>query len=58
MPKLPSLQDQLDRITQSTRALVQSERLAISEQATAELLASGIEDRILRPCLLYTSRCV
>jgi peroxiredoxin len=45
---LPSLQDQLDRITQSTRALVQSERLAISEQATAELLASGIEDRILR----------
>jgi peroxiredoxin len=42
------LQDQLDRITQNTRALVQPERLAISEQATAELLASGIEDRVLR----------
>ena len=47
-PTLPSLQDQLDRITQNTRALVQPERLAISEQATAELLASGIEDRVLR----------
>jgi peroxiredoxin len=45
---LPSLQDQLDRITQNTRALVQAERLAISERATAELLASGIEDRVLR----------
>jgi peroxiredoxin len=47
-PTLPSLQVQLDRITQNTRALVQPERLAISEQATAELLASGIEDRVLR----------
>jgi peroxiredoxin len=47
-PTLSSLQDQLDRITQNTRALVQPERLAISEQATAELLASGIEDRILK----------
>jgi peroxiredoxin len=44
----PSLQDALDRITQNTRALVQPERLAISERATAELLASGIEDRILK----------
>jgi peroxiredoxin len=43
-----SLQDALDRITQNTRALVQPERLAISEQATAELFASGIEDRILQ----------
>jgi peroxiredoxin len=43
-----SLQAQLDRITQQTRALVQPERLAISEQATAELLASGIEDRVLK----------
>jgi peroxiredoxin len=43
-----SLQDALDRITQNTRALVQPERLAISERATAELLASGIEDRMLR----------
>ncbi len=38
-----SLQDELDRITQQTRALVQPERLAISERASAELLASGIE---------------
>jgi peroxiredoxin len=42
------LQDVLDRITQNTRALVQAERLAISEQATAELFATGIEDRLLR----------
>ena len=32
-----SLQDQLDRITQNTRALVQPERLAISEKATEDL---------------------
>ena len=44
---LPSLQDELDRITQNTRALVQPERLAISEQASADLFATGIEDRIL-----------
>jgi peroxiredoxin len=43
-----SLQDALDRITQNTRALVQAERLAISEQATAELFACGIEDRVLK----------
>jgi peroxiredoxin len=48
-PPLPSLQDELDRITQNTRALVQPERLAISEQQIAEILASGIEDSILRP---------
>ena len=41
------LQDQLDRITQNTRALVQPERLAISEAATAALFSTGIEDRIL-----------
>lgn len=46
---MQSLQDELDRITQNTRALVQPERLAISEQHVAELFASGIEDRILRP---------
>jgi peroxiredoxin len=46
---LPSLQDELDRITQNTRALVQPERLAISEQQTEELFATGIEERILRP---------
>jgi len=42
-----SLQDQLDRITQNTRKLVQADRLAISEQATAELLNTGIERRVL-----------
>jgi peroxiredoxin len=46
---MASLQDELDRITQKTRALVQPERLAISESQTAELFASGIEDRILQP---------
>jgi peroxiredoxin len=44
---LPSLQNELDRITQTTRALVQPERLAFSEQATAELFATGIEGRVL-----------
>jgi peroxiredoxin len=43
------LQDQLDRITQNTRNLVQPERLAISEKATADLFNTGIEDRILKP---------
>jgi peroxiredoxin len=43
------LQEKLDAITTKTRGLVQPERLAISEQATAELFASGIEDRILQP---------
>ena len=42
-----TLQDQLDAITSNTRQLVQPERLAVSEQATAELFNSGIEDRIL-----------
>jgi peroxiredoxin len=46
---VPSLQDELDRISQNTRALVQPERLAISEQQTAELFATGIEGRILPP---------
>ena len=48
-PKLsvPSLQDELDRITRKTRALVQPERLAVSERAAAELFATGIEDRVL-----------
>jgi peroxiredoxin len=43
-----SLQDQLDRITQNTRALVQAERLAVSERATEDLFNTGIEDRILK----------
>ena len=42
------LQDQLDRITQNTRGLVQPERLAISEKATADLFNTGIEDRVLK----------
>jgi peroxiredoxin len=46
---IPSLQDSLDSITQNTRALVQPERLAISERHVEELFATGIEDRILRP---------
>jgi peroxiredoxin len=41
-----SLQDQLDRITQNTRALVQPERLAVSEKATEDLFNTGIEDRV------------
>jgi len=46
-PSLPILQDELDRITQNTRVLVQPERLAFSERATAELFATGIEGRML-----------
>ncbi len=42
-----SLQDQLDRITQNTRALVQPERLAVSEQMISDLFSTGIEDRVL-----------
>jgi peroxiredoxin len=41
------LQDQLDEITSNTRTLVQPERLAISEQAVADLFSSGIEQQIL-----------
>jgi peroxiredoxin len=41
------LQDQLDEITANTRTLVQPERMALNERAVAELLASGIEKRIL-----------
>ncbi len=47
MSRMQQLQDKLDQITSNTRRLVQPERLAISEQATADLFASGIEDRIL-----------
>ncbi len=48
-PRPILLQDQLDQITQNTRALVQPERLAISERATEDLFNTGIEDRILKP---------
>ncbi len=44
---MPKLQDQLDRITQNTRKLVQPERLAVSEASIAALFHTGIEDRIL-----------
>jgi peroxiredoxin len=43
-----SLQDQLDAITTNTRKLVQPTRLAISERATEDLFATGIEDRALK----------
>jgi peroxiredoxin len=41
------LQDQLDRITENTRSLVQPERLAIGDRAIEELFATGIEDKVL-----------
>ena len=42
-----SLQSQLDTITSQTRALVQPERLAITDASVQDLLASGLESRIL-----------
>jgi peroxiredoxin len=42
-----SLQARLDTITANTRELVQPERLAITDTAVQDLLATGIEDRIL-----------
>jgi peroxiredoxin len=44
-----SLQERLDEITANTRGLVQPERLAITDQAVAELFDSGIEDRVPAP---------
>jgi peroxiredoxin len=45
---MPSdLQSQLDNITAQTRALVQPERLAVTDAAIHSLLADGIESRIL-----------
>jgi peroxiredoxin len=44
---MTALQDQLDEITANTRKLVQPERMAVSERAVAELMNSGIENRIL-----------
>jgi peroxiredoxin len=44
-----TLQDKLDNITAQTRNLVQPERLEMSERAIAELLASGIEEKLLKP---------
>ena len=42
-----TLQQQLDQITAKTRALVQPERLARTEENIAELLASGLESHAL-----------
>ena len=44
---MAKLQDQLDRITENTRKLVQPERLAVSEASTAALFHTGIEDGVL-----------
>ncbi len=46
-PALQSLQQQLDEITATTRALVQPERLARTEQLIADLQSSGLEQGIL-----------
>ena len=43
----PALQSQLDQITAQTRALVQPERLAVTDAAIHNLLSDGIESRIL-----------
>ena len=45
---MTSLQDKLDAITARTRHLVQADRLAVSERATEQLFATGIEDRLLK----------
>jgi peroxiredoxin len=47
MPNTTDLQSKLDNITTQTRALVQPERLAITDAAVQDLFATGIEDRIL-----------
>jgi peroxiredoxin len=44
---MPRLQPQLDNITTQTRALVQPERLAVTDNAVQDLLATNIESRIL-----------
>jgi peroxiredoxin len=44
---LTRLQDQLDTITANTRELVQPERLAVTDNAIHDLLATGIESAIL-----------
>ena len=43
------MQDRLDEITVRTHWLVQPERLAVAEQAIAELFATGIEKQLLKP---------
>ncbi|MGC9197507.1 MAG: peroxiredoxin-like family protein [Acidobacteriaceae bacterium] len=47
MTRSTHLQTKLDNITTQTRALVQPERLAVTEMAVHDLLLTGIEDRVL-----------
>ena len=47
MQHATDLQTRLDNITTQTRALVQPDRLAITDAAVHDLFATGIEDRIL-----------
>lgn len=47
MPHSTDLQNKLDNITTQTRALVQPERLAITDRAVRDLFSTGIEDHIL-----------
>jgi peroxiredoxin len=44
-----ALQDRLDDITAQTRNLVQPERLELNERAIADLFATGVEERLLKP---------
>lgn len=46
------LQSRLDAITAQTRTLVQPERLAITDSAIHDLLATGIESRVLQPAAI------
>ena len=48
-PHAVPLQQQLDEITANTRALVQPERLARTDQLVADLLATGLAENILPP---------
>jgi peroxiredoxin len=47
--QMQPLQIQLDEITAQTRKLVQPERLERNERVIAELFATGIEEKLLRP---------
>ena len=47
MPHSTDLQAQLDHITTQTRALVQPDRLAVTDTAVRDLFATGIEDHFL-----------
>jgi peroxiredoxin len=44
-----TLQDKLDDITAQTRNLVQPERLELGERAIAELFATGVEEKLVKP---------